>query len=222
MTFCRMRQLTELPEELLWTIMGVLDVWALCTARLVCKSFHACASGHFKALYPRCSTLELNPGTDFMQFSGATHFAVDVGTDSHLRLLAHPRFARVVTHIRLRSISLRDLPYGHNLAQLTLLPKLRTVSVPAGLPAVQLLPVGLEELVLRDSMKENPSPLTRFSALTSLDLQVSSRAAVTRRPIGSPETAVPSLDQLPTSIGPAQDTHSPHGFNLGHGWVHSS
>jgi hypothetical protein len=219
-TFCRMRRLRELPEELRWTIMGFLDVWTLCTARLVCKSFRACAGSHFTALYLRSSTLEENPTTDFTQFSGATHLAVDVSYDRDVCLLAHPRIAPVVTHVRLRCITLRVMPYGHNLAQLTLLPS----TVGTGWVARNSVAAGRAGGAGSHGLHQGrPIPFDAVFCVNKPGLaSVVARYGVTCRPVGPPETALPSLAQLPTSIGPAQATHSPHGSNLGHGSVHRS
>jgi hypothetical protein len=179
-TVCRRELLLELPEDLLWTIMGFLDMRSLCTARVVCKRFCQSASGRLKALMLNSATLEQHPTTTFMQFSGLTRLQVSLQKGSDLHLLGHPRVAPVVSHIRLWRYPSHGSLNPDDLAHLALLPKLRSLCV-NGVEVDQgnigLLPDGLEELMIHAPYwwcnyegLSDASPLSRFSKLTSLGI----------------------------------------------------
>jgi hypothetical protein len=165
---CRSNLLSVLPEELLWTMLQSLDVPTLCTARLVCKHFRKCATGHFKTLCLDCSNARQHRDTDLAQFSGVTRVSVSLISDSNLYVLAQPGIAPLVRHIHIQQPSPWSKRQAGNLAQLMLLPKLRSLSIPGDLRVIQHLPAGLDELILPTPIRENPLPLTRFSGLTSL------------------------------------------------------
>jgi hypothetical protein len=184
--------LMELPEELLFTILGLLDVRPLCTARLVCRRFRQVGLSHFKALHVDCTTLEQHPTTDFTRFAEVPHFAVSSANETLLHLLGHPRIAPIITHVHVKSFQSPEAQIVESLAHLMLLPKLRSLSLPAvkkGLCSMLLLPLGLKELTMqRDSGwpghpdgfqgMRDASPLTRYSELTSLAIDVTARGGL--------------------------------------------
>ncbi len=172
--------MTTLPEEMLWTILGYLDLRTLCTARFVCKRFRQAGSGLFKTLQLDCGGLRQNPRTDFTHFSGVTHLSVCLESDSSLQLLTQPGIAPLVTHVRLTQTSPGHRQHAWRLARLALLPTLRSLSIPVDLnDVVYVLPAGLEELILPTPIRRDAdaSPLTRLSGLTSLVLHGEPHAA---------------------------------------------
>ncbi len=173
----RMNGLAQLPEEVLWTMLGFLDVRGLCTARLVCKHFHRSASRHLKALQLVGTALGDAPSTNFSQFTGLTRLAVCVTTywEPQYDLLMHPRIAPFVTDIDIYRAPHHRQP--EDLAHVVLLPKLRALRLEAEMEDVQVLPVGLEELHFRSPFGEDVSPLTRFSRLTELEMTVRDSAS---------------------------------------------
>jgi hypothetical protein len=174
----------QLPEELQWEIMGFLSVRSLCTARLVSKHFHRSASGHLKALRIDCTSLQQPPTTRFTQLSGLTRVNVSIEDDAQLHLLAHPNIAPVITHVTVeRVMSLHRLaPLSlatsgielapNDLAHLKLLPKLRSLSLEGDIRNIDLVPLGLEGLVLWGGISGSVSPLTRLLWLTRLTIHV--------------------------------------------------
>jgi hypothetical protein len=178
-TFCRASQLCELPEELLWTMLGFLDVPALCTARLVCKRFRKCGAAHFKTLQLDCATLEEQSNPDFTQFPAVTRLSVRI-KEINLHLLLQPSLAPGVTHVDLFDVRPRGKRDAGNMAQLALLPNLCSVSLSNCNPRMfQLLPAGLKELILLEPVGQNASHLTKLSALTSLVLHGDEAGAAT-------------------------------------------
>jgi Leucine-rich repeat (LRR) protein len=168
---CRVGMLGELPEELLWTIMRSLDVPTLCMVRMVCKRFRQCGAGYFKTLQLDSATLHKHPGTDFTQFSGVTHASARV-RETHLRQLVQTSLAPVVTHVELLNVSPEGRHHADRLAQLALLPNLRSLTTRADMHIIPLLPTGLGELILRKPLWHKAlSRLSRLSGLTSLVLQ---------------------------------------------------
>jgi hypothetical protein len=162
---------TALPEEMLWTILGYLDLRTLCTARIVCKRFRHVGAGNFKTLQLDCAGLRQNPKTDFTHFSGLTHLCVSLESDSSLPLLTQPGIAPLVTHVRLNQTSPGDQRHAGGLALLALLPKLRSLSIPGDFGhVIRFVPAGLEELILPTPIRRDAdaSALTRLSGLTSL------------------------------------------------------
>ncbi len=177
---CRAGALGTLPEEMLWTILGYLDVRTLCTACCVCKRFRQCGQGHFKTLRLNCAALRQNLETNFTQFSGLTRLCVSLESETRLPLLTQPGVAPLVTHIRLDHTSPEDKHHAERLARLALLPKLRSVAIPGKMTdVIQFLPVGLEKLILLRPIRKGASvsPLTRLSGLTSLALHGELHAA---------------------------------------------
>jgi hypothetical protein len=173
---------SELPEELLWTILGLLDLRTLCTARLTCKHFRQLGAAHLKSLQLDCITLEQHIATDYTQFSGVTRLDVCVSSTCRLRLLTHPKVAPVITHVQLQQFSCNSRDMAEELAILGLLPKLLSLSVHSGdgdVCNLGLLPLGLEELTinkpsmcLRFPGVEDASPLSRLSKLASLKVNM--------------------------------------------------
>ncbi len=166
----------QLPEELLWTILGSLDVASLCTARLACRLFRQSASGHLKALHIKDEALENGLGSNFSQFAGLTRLEVSVSGRlgaRYMGLLQHHRIGPFITHV-----SVFHYPHRgpEDLAHLMRLPKLRSLRLQADMNDVQLLPLGLQELHLEIGNQEDVSPLTRFSGLTELEMTVSESA----------------------------------------------
>jgi hypothetical protein len=171
--FCRMDKITQLPEELLSTIMGSLDVRSLCAARLVCKELRKSASGHLKALELNWAELPEACLTDFGQFAGVTRLTVsgDISLDSaSVGLIAHPRIAPLVTHVHMTRFMYVE--QADTLPLLMHLPKLHSLRLCATMCEVELLPVGLKDLILSHHMHQSASPLTRFTALTGLQLDL--------------------------------------------------
>jgi hypothetical protein len=170
--------LLELPLDLLWTIIGFLDMRSLCTARIVCRCFCQSASSHLKALQLDCAALEQHPTAIFTRFSGLTRLEVAVHRESDLKLLAHPGIGPAVTHIKVWRFPPRGGQNTDDLAHLGLLPKLHSLlvnGVESDLANIELLPNGLEELTINDPYPWPPdkglkdaSPLTQFSNLTSV------------------------------------------------------
>ncbi len=170
-TLCRRDWLRELPEEMLWRIMGYLDLQTLCTARLVCKLFRNSASGHLKALQIDSKDLEQAPPSGLTQLSGLTHLAVSVSGKRRLRVLTHPRIAPLVTHVELHRACFEDMQGGiGGLSHLVSLPNLSSLvmALPVGSCEIVSLPVRLKELHIKHFVQKDASSLTRFSGLTKL------------------------------------------------------
>ncbi len=172
----------QLPEELLWKIAGHLDVRSLCTARIVCKELHRCASGFLKVLQINSRDLQQPPSNMFTHLSGLTRVAVSVKDEYQLHLLAQDGIAPVITHVDLDRNPYWDAPIHlsagqpdrwippHSLGHLLRLPKLRCLSLEANLSEVELLPDSLEELYVTNDVWYDVSPFTRLSCLVSLGI----------------------------------------------------
>jgi hypothetical protein len=159
--------------------MGFLSVRSLCTARLVSKDLHRSASGYLKALWIPCATIQQPPSNTFPQLSVLTRVKVSVEDIAQLHLLAHPRIAPYITHVKMeRDIvnSLAPLSLAspndelapNDLAHLNLLPKLRSLSLRADISNINLFPLTLENLLLWKTIPGSVSPLTRLSGLRKL------------------------------------------------------
>jgi hypothetical protein len=175
----------ELPEELLYTILGLLDERMLCAARLVCRRFRQVGVSHFKALHVDSTTLEQHPTTDFTRFAEVPHFAVSSANETLLHLLGHPRVAPIITHVEVKAFVSPEAQVVEGLAHLMPLPKLRSLSLPAvegDLCNMLLLPLGLEELTMQCYPRCDPtrvfrgmrdaSPLTRYTKLSNLAIDM--------------------------------------------------
>ncbi len=175
---CRMDILAQLPGDLLWTILGFLDVRSLCTARLVCQHLRLSASGHLTSLHLGSEALKHAPQSKFSQFSCLTHLAVsELGSGPFfLRDLADPQIAPFVTHVDAMGSDaagrFRRERTTCALSHLKLLPKLLSLRLPADVFDTDVLPLGLEELCLYGPILGDATLLTRFSGLTSLDIEV--------------------------------------------------
>ncbi len=159
--------MTQLPGELLWTIMGFMDVRSLCTARLVCKQFRDSASAHVKALEVDCKELYLAARSNFTQFAGLTRLVVVSsvfgGGAPCMRLVALPSIAPFVTHVNMFFFSAEQR--REVLPHLMLLPKLRSLRLRTGMDRGIPLPSGLEELHLERYNLEGS--ITRLSGVPS-------------------------------------------------------
>jgi hypothetical protein len=124
-----------------------------------------------------CANPRQHRDTDLAQFSGVTRLSVSLPSDSSLHVLVQPGIAPLVTHIHINQASPGNKRQARNLAQLMLLPKLRSLSIPGDLPVIQHLPAGLDELILPTPIREDASLLTRLSGLTSLVLYGQARRA---------------------------------------------
>jgi hypothetical protein len=157
----------------------------LCAARLVCRRFCQLAVSHFKALHVDCTALQQDPTVDFTRFAEVPNFAVSCGNETLLHLLVHPRVAPIITHIHVKAFASPEAQIVESLAHLMLLPKLRSLSLPAiegDLCNMLLLPVGLEELKMQCDCGWGPprgcrgirdaSPLTRYTKLSSLAIDM--------------------------------------------------
>ncbi len=174
--YCRTNWWEDLPGDLLAEILGTLDVLTLCTARLVCNRFRQGSLSHVKALRLDFRALEQHPTVDLTQFTALTHLEVVGDNESRLDLLAHPKIARLVTHVRVEGICIQDVPKREQLAHLSALGKLRVLHLPVNAHEFELLPLGLERLCISNTIQVNASPLTRFSGLTGLRIDVASGA----------------------------------------------
>lgn len=180
---CRAGGILLLPEELLWTIMGFLDVRTLLTARLVCKQLYEAASAHFKGLNINCAKLHHASTSNLHPFSDLEHFEVSIHSRKRLPLLAHPGIAPFVTHVRLARAYSPRREWTEVLNPLMLLPKLQSLSIEAFLEDevldfIPMLPVKLGELSLSSIAMKDASPLTRLSGLTHLDIWTQEGKAV--------------------------------------------
>ncbi len=181
---CRKNGIRQLPEELLFTILGFLDWWSLCTARLVCRQFRQSASGHMKALRFDWAELHLALGISFTYFSSLTRVAVssrDIWAPRCIGVIAHPRIAPFITHVEMPELSPMEVTVA--LPLLMSLPKLRSLSLRACINDMQLLPLWLEDLHVSSGwnfLRADASPLTRLSRLTSLDLRMEVREPTLR------------------------------------------
>jgi hypothetical protein len=185
--FCRACGMAQLPEELLFTIMGLLDVLSLCTARLVSRQFRQSASGYLKALH--LDWADLAPSINFTHFAGLTRLAVsstDVSAHFSIALIAHPRIAPFITHLDMRHLTPMEMTAA--VARLPRLPKLRALRLRGGMAAMESLPLWLEELHVtsRDFWPGGASLLTRLSGLTSLHLDMLVGEASVRSLAGLP------------------------------------
>jgi hypothetical protein len=174
----------ELPEELLWTIMGFMDDRTMCTTRLVCKRFRKISLSHLKALHLDCKTLKQHPTTDFTLCPAVTQCAVSFRSVSYLHLAGHPRVAPIITHIHVKAFQCPEAQIVESLAQLMHLTRLRPLSLPAverDLCSKLSLPLGLEELKMARPLGVSGSvsrpwgygmwdaaPLSRYCKLTEL------------------------------------------------------
>jgi hypothetical protein len=158
----------NLPEELLSTILGTLDVRPLCTARLVCGRFRQSSLTHVKALRLDCETLQQHPTSNFTQFTGLTHLKVTINRTGRLHLLAHPRIAPLITHIHIPGHRDVEVPGAEELPHLNSLLKLRTLDFWGYRHQAQDLQAWLEELRVGNSM--NLSNLTHLSQLTRIKM----------------------------------------------------
>jgi hypothetical protein len=151
-------------------MVAFLNVQTLCTARLVCKRFRRFALSHLKALHLDSTALDEHPTPNLTQFAGLTHLAVTVVRDKQLHLLTHPGIAPLVTHVQMQKFHLyRTRQHVEGIAQLTLLPSLRSLSLYAEVRSeLEMLPANLEDLWLMGGFIGDLSLLTRFSGLTSL------------------------------------------------------
>ncbi len=177
--FCRLSLLDHLPEELLWTICGFLDVRTLCTARLVCTTLHQGATAHICKLHLDGRSLEQDLVPDFRQFSGLTDLAITLTRKTPLFHVAHPGFAPFVTHVELDAGY--DLGDAKVLAPLRDLPKLASLTLNPledDRCNLALLPSGLETLTVRGpeglswAEMEDVRPLNRFPNLKSLTMDM--------------------------------------------------
>jgi hypothetical protein len=130
--------LVDLPEELMWTIMGFLDVPSLCSARLVCKGVCKAASGRVESLRLAFFDGIIAPGFSLKHFTGLKSVHVDTFNEHRLRVLAHPEIAAVATSIQLSwsyywptssNTSSDSWLAATDLEHLELLPKLRAACV---------------------------------------------------------------------------------------------
>jgi hypothetical protein len=187
-----MDQLMDLPDDLLWRILGYCDVLTLCTARLVCNRLRQSATCDLKTLYPNCATLEQLAPTDFPRFAGVTSLQLSIKSVSQLELLAHPRIAPVVTHVDVRlDHFLRYEPAARALVKVMLLPKLRSLCVTVHneedlCDIACLHPGGFEDLQVYANFERpdvqgygffDVSLLTRFTNLNSLGFDIVDTAA---------------------------------------------
>ncbi len=166
----------ELPEELLWTVLGFLDVRTLCTARLVCRQFRLSASDHLKALQLDCTDLEQRPTSSLTGLSGLTHLEVSIHCRDRLPLLSHLGIAPLITHVRLGWECFWNEGSLETFSHISFLPMLRSLALPARACNYELLPLTLEELHLGFPVEEDASSLTRLSGLTNLDIDLSKLA----------------------------------------------
>jgi hypothetical protein len=161
-------------------ILGLLDERMLCAARLVCRRFRQVAVSHFRALHVDCTTMQHHPTVDFTRFAEVPHFAVSCGNETLLHIQGTPGLPP--SSLTSMAFVSPEAQIVESLAHLMLLPRLRSLSLPAierDLCNMLLLPLGLEELTLqRDSGwpglpggfrgLRDASPLTRYSRLSSL------------------------------------------------------
>jgi hypothetical protein len=89
----------QLPEELLWTILGCLDVQSLRTARLVCRQFRKSATTHFKALQVDCTNLQDAFMSDLTENFPLPRVAVTIKDVACLSWLPNSRVGPVVTQV---------------------------------------------------------------------------------------------------------------------------
>jgi hypothetical protein len=196
----------RLPDELLWTILGLLDVRTLCTARLVCASFHQSATPHIKKLQVGGATLQQENVPDFRRFPGLTHLAITFTHGTPLCCLQNPRTAPYVSHVNLDSS--HDTQNAEVLARLTDLPKLRSVClepVKGDQCKLSLLPSGLEHLAVREPFLERDSAgmqdatgLSRLTNLRSLEMDMGMGAGASLGVL----TSLRNLKSLTISTGP--------------------
>jgi hypothetical protein len=188
--YCTTGGVSELPGDLLWTILGLLDLRTLCTARLVCKHVRQLGAARLKTLQLDCEALEQNATTDLRRLSSVTRLDVLISSACRLYLLAHPNIAPVITHVRLQQVSARDSGETEGLACLPLLPRLRSLSLRTAdgdVSNIGLLLVGLEELEINNpSLWPKPpgvidasllSRLCKLTSLTSLTVDMAVGAA---------------------------------------------
>jgi Leucine-rich repeat (LRR) protein len=199
-TLCRTDWTTELPEEMLWKIMGCLDLRTLCTARLVCKLFRQSASGHLKALHLDSKDLEQSPSSSLTRLSGLRHLGVSINGSSQLPSFARLRIAPHISHVTVQWACFQDMQGGtDSLAPLALLPNLRSLvmGLPVGVCEIESLPVRLKALHFAEPIRKDASCLTRFSGLRKLRVELAAGAG---QSLGS-LTSLRSLRALELTCG---------------------
>ncbi len=140
-------------------VLGFLDVWTLCTARLVCSRFCAAASNFITSIYLSATSILHEPGTNFNSFPNLARLSVSIHRKNAFQVLARPAVRDAVTHLKLvqKQVPFPPLPPLPNLISLTVCDS----GVERGFCQGLLFPATLQELVL-------DSPVARSIALDQL------------------------------------------------------
>jgi hypothetical protein len=170
---CRRNWLVDLPEELLWTIMGLLDMPSLRTVRLVSKGLCQAASGRVESASLHTSDLHEPPLSFLNRFTGLAAISVTTSNNDRLQVLAQPGMAATVTSLNMcctydYTVSPGSLTYGYSdtwlapadLEHLEHLPNLQSVSLEVlgrledcHMNILPLLPLQLQTLTLNTTGK---------------------------------------------------------------------
>lgn len=168
----------DLDEDVVLDVMERLNLRELLTARLVCKPFCRFASAKLPVKGLQVGWAQLQPvsTTTVNQLSGLTRLEVSIPIGL-LPQLAQHTFGPIVTHIKLDKGCSMSMGGPEALAPLMLLPKLHSLNVIADADIVQVLPIGLRELILGKEVVADVSGLTRLSGLARLQFDMGEKAA---------------------------------------------